>query len=429
MQILNISLTTSEKDYFEEIYEKMRTKLDTHEIHTRYNATSPAPFQFEKKPDIQHEQKFQKVENDVDWSSFDFSSFDGDQSDIGINASVVSQSNAETVSTLKDDQKLFGDIDLDKNPLYAKLLRRIRGVFGTTSDTNAKESVVDISSPPNAVSQGPIRNSRYVTADLIPDIDGSGRSLADIPMEERVDLQKYYINHSDPRHENQPRYCGPDPGDNVDIFAIPPLEEIARRFQGYVGYDVWGKYGDEDYDDKDNSVWEDDIIAQRTAETLMNATDLYLCDHLKVMKDVEESKYHSKYLRCSVSGNWSTFNDSLPQFLTPDKHHGIKYTDEIIEMKGKKSLLPEYEDNAIAYANDSFTYNTEIEATCEIGTIRDQYDWRPQGDKSEWEIDPDVVTKITPLLNYIGEVAVLRSTKVSFWKIKKINENRFLIQV
>ena len=81
-------------------------------------------------------------------------------------------------------------------------------------------------------------------------------------------------------------------------------------------------------------------------------------------------------------------------------------------MKGKISLEVAVDPPEVEYANDSFTHNEDLQPVNKIGTIRSQYDWKSLSDKSEWKIEPDIVEKIQPLINYINHAGVLRSTKV-----------------
>lgn len=47
-----------------------------------------------------------------------------------------------------------------------------------------------------------------------------------------------------------------------------------------------------------------------------------------------------------------------------------------------------------------------------IGTIRDQYEWQPKSDASEWVIEEEKLSKVQPLVDFINHAGELKSTKV-----------------
>lgn len=47
-----------------------------------------------------------------------------------------------------------------------------------------------------------------------------------------------------------------------------------------------------------------------------------------------------------------------------------------------------------------------------IGTIRDQYEWQPKSDASEWVIEEEKLSKVQPLIDFINHAGELKSTKV-----------------
>ena len=47
-----------------------------------------------------------------------------------------------------------------------------------------------------------------------------------------------------------------------------------------------------------------------------------------------------------------------------------------------------------------------------IGTIRDQYEWQPKSDGSNWLIEIEKMPKIQPLVDFINHAGELKSTKV-----------------
>ena len=52
-----------------------------------------------------------------------------------------------------------------------------------------------------------------------------------------------------------------------------------------------------------------------------------------------------------------------------------------------------------------------------IGTIRDQYEWQPKGNKDEWLIEEEKMSKVQPLVDFINHAGELKSTKVRVNKI------------
>lgn len=69
----------------------------------------------------------------------------------------------------------------------------------------------------------------------------------------------------------------------------------------------------------------------------------------------------------------------------------------------------------IRYENDSFGYNEDIKPLNIIGTVREQYDWTPSPNPENFEIDPDVVEKIAPVLQMANHLVKLKSTKVLWY--------------
>ena len=61
--------------------------------------------------------------------------------------------------------------------------------------------------------------------------------------------------------------------------------------------------------------------------------------------------------------------------------------------------------------------NSEFETMNKIGTIRDQYEWQPKGNKDEWLIEEEKMSKVQPLVDFINHAGELKSTKVRGKKI------------
>ena len=57
-------------------------------------------------------------------------------------------------------------------------------------------------------------------------------------------------------------------------------------------------------------------------------------------------------------------------------------------------------------------FTTEFETMNKIGTIRDQYEWQPKSDASEWVIEEEKLSKVQPLVDFINHAGELKSTKV-----------------
>lgn len=190
-------------------------------------------------------------------------------------------------------------------------------------------------------------------------------------------------------------------------WKTPPewLENI--EFKNHVGYEVWSKYGGADFEDADDTWSADDHAHSFAFRHILDTTSLYLTDHTKISQNVDEYKYWSRML----DNQDINAREEVPRYLTPDKDRGIEYSDEIIEMKGKITLHPKMKDLAEEYKDDIFTHNEELETMNKIGTIREQYDWQPSTDESEYVIDKKILAKIQPVIGLVNHIADLKSTK------------------
>lgn len=164
-------------------------------------------------------------------------------------------------------------------------------------------------------------------------------------------------------------------------------------------------------DRDDDTPDEEDVLYGKALLYLRNITNLFARSHVDRWEKAEADRYTEQYIRSYFSGE-PIRNDSVPLQWTPDIHRGINYTDEVIEMKTKISLLPYHEPNSELYANESFDYNKDATMINMVGTVREQYDWLPQGGEEHWVIDPSVVDKIKPVLRFVNRMAVLKSTAV-----------------
>jgi hypothetical protein len=103
--------------------------------------------------------------------------------------------------------------------------------------------------------------------------------------------------------------------------------------------------------------------------------------------------------------------DPIPLYLTPDIGRGVVYSDELIEMKGKMTLMPEIPEPEVAYVNDTFTHNEDMGFMNMVGTIRIQYDWQPDESLKPYLIEKEKIAHIQPVINYVNHAAKLLSTK------------------
>lgn len=199
-------------------------------------------------------------------------------------------------------------------------------------------------------------------------------------------------------------------------FHLPEgYRERLLQSEGLVGYETWSKYGPEQGFDLDDEVWDDDLYHFQALQHLKNVTDLYLDDHSLAVAYQDALKNVTRVLNNAFCGTNYT-QEAIPAYLTPDANRGIQYTNEVIEMKGKRILHPVMPDPAVEYANDTFTHNEDVVALNKIGTCRDQYDWRPRTDLVH-EIEPHKVEKLKPVIDFINHAAQLQSTKVTVHQI------------
>lgn len=195
-------------------------------------------------------------------------------------------------------------------------------------------------------------------------------------------------------------------------FVTPPEWLSAPEFANHVDFEVWSQYPDEDFDRQD--YWRpDDEATKRCVEHVMKMTDLYLTDHVAVRKAVAHRDYIERLVDAKLMGT-KVDPMPIPKFLTPDIDRGVKYGNDIIEMKGKMTLAVWRPPPAVEWANDTFTHNEDLVTLNKIGTIRDQYDWAPQGDPADHAIDEEVLRQIQPVLAMVNHAAELVSTKVVF---------------
>lgn len=183
-----------------------------------------------------------------------------------------------------------------------------------------------------------------------------------------------------------------------------------------VPFETWSQYDEAEFTDLNSDgspiFTSDDIYTAISVHHILRVTDQYLTNHIKLNEIGAERRYWERVLQAKLANDESLLREAIPVYLTPDKDRGIEYTQEVIEMKSKITLEVKLNDPAIEYANDTFTPNEELQPINKIGTIRDQYDWKNITSSSTWKIDPRVVKKIQPVIDYINHAGILRSTVV-----------------
>ncbi|KAJ1428835.1 hypothetical protein B484DRAFT_65478 [Ochromonadaceae sp. CCMP2298] len=189
-----------------------------------------------------------------------------------------------------------------------------------------------------------------------------------------------------------------------------PVEWITRpEFADHVDISAWSSYDDRAFEGADDMIWDDDVFMAQSLQHLQSVTDEYLDDHKGAVVAYDRRKSWDRHLRNSFLGE-EVSQEPIPDYLRPDLNRGITYSDEVIEMKGKVTLHPEYVSPAEEYKNDSFSYNTDFMALNQIGTIREQYEWTP-GESGGYLIETEKLAKLAPLIDYINHAGQLLSTK------------------
>lgn len=194
-------------------------------------------------------------------------------------------------------------------------------------------------------------------------------------------------------------------------FTTPANYLDQEEFKDHVGVEVWSNYRNQGFEEVDDVVWDDDVYTAQALRHLIAVTDEYLDDHSAAVEAHDEQKHWGRAMRNAFLGEDNQL-EPIPEYLTPDKNRGIVYSDEIIEMKGKISLLPLQEEPEVEYKDDVFTHNKEFEVANKIGTIRVQYDWQPRTDL-EHVIEEHKLPALQPVIDYINHAGKLVSTKVS----------------
>lgn len=262
------------------------------------------------------------------------------------------------------------------------------------------------------------------------DEDGSnnGREVEADPLAEDLDVDAFF-RKLDPIKPEEDDDLGSDvdimgsdaievelldsiaPANQDDIPWVTPQEWLNRpEFANHVGYEVWGQYDHADFLGADDRYWDEDIYYALSMKHVLEVTDLYLTRHDKLSDVMTDRRYWTRVINAAVTGS-EDLKEPIPSYLTPDKNRGVTYSDEIIEMKSKKTLHAYLDPPQKLWENDTFTHNEDISPVMMTGTIREQYDWTPTVDPSEYRIDPDVLEHIQPVLRMANHIARLKSTK------------------
>jgi len=74
---------------------------------------------------------------------------------------------------------------------------------------------------------------------------------------------------------------------NFSNFLAPPFNTpkewlLSHEFKNHVGFEVWGYYEEQGFEEADDCYWDDDIFMAQCLQHVKLVTDIYLDDHLKV---------------------------------------------------------------------------------------------------------------------------------------------------
>jgi hypothetical protein len=193
-------------------------------------------------------------------------------------------------------------------------------------------------------------------------------------------------------------------------WRTPPEWLQTEEFATSVPFEVWSEHDSQWFEGADDEVWDEDVYFSQSMAHIMRVTDVYLEDHTRQNERNEDMKYWEKAVFKSVTGE-DVMIDPIPLYLTPDIGRGVVYSDELIEMKGKMTLMPEIPEPEVAYVNDTFTHNEDMGFMNMVGTIRIQYDWQPDESLKPYLIEKEKIAHIQPVINYVNHAAKLLSTK------------------
>ena len=198
-----------------------------------------------------------------------------------------------------------------------------------------------------------------------------------------------------------------------------PIEWLQDpKFKHHAGFEEWANWDANELFGADEAIWEEDLHHFYAVQHMLETTDHFLTDHCDVSAAIDDLKYWNRVMDDKLTrgegerdNKQRELREDIPVHLTPDKHRGVEYSDEVIEMKSKMTLHVDMPPPAILFAQDSFTHNTDFETMNKIGTIREQYSWKPDASLLPHKIDPAVATKIQPVVDFVNHCGRLLSTK------------------
>lgn len=187
-------------------------------------------------------------------------------------------------------------------------------------------------------------------------------------------------------------------------------------FHNHVPFEVWGNYDQKLVVDHDDEVWDEDMYSKMAVNRLRNLTNFYLRDHLLIADKLNTIASKKRYLEELLDTNDMSLsyptNQSIPNYLIPDKNRGVVYSDNLMELKSRIVLAPAVLPPKEAFGHEEFGYNDEVKPVNLVGTVRAQYDWTPDESLLPYSIEKSKLSYIQPILHFMGNVAELKSTKV-----------------
>ena len=260
----------------------------------------------------------------------------------------------------------------------------------------------------------PYRPAVSETIELLPPIpdevkDTSGpvdwsnpdvfNSLPNDDNKDALDINSFFEDLTDTSEKevevtNEPEEWGLDTRRGYDKESIcrnwktPPEWLTNPEFADHVGYETWSEYDDNDYLGADDKVWEEDVCTAQCIKHVLDVTDYYLSDQQQLSEEIDDHRQWDRLLNAKLSGDTdpSSLKEIIAPHLEPFKYRGINYTNEIIEMKGKKVLSAYLDPPAVMWENDTFVHNENAVTMNKVGIIREQYDWSYSLTESQYEI-------------------------------------------
>lgn len=198
--------------------------------------------------------------------------------------------------------------------------------------------------------------------------------------------------------------------------------------QNHTNFQYWSTQPEVEYHAGDEMFWDEDISYGLCAAKLNSILECLSRDNLEVKHKNNELRYWERLLEGKLLSE-NLVNETIPPAFVPDKDRGIVYGNEMIEMKGKATLKRWQPSIDERYANDTFGYNEDFDMVNQIGSCRDQLNWWQEYDEADFEIESEVVDKIQPLLDFVGQAAILKSTKNNVLVFKYMSRMRHIIGV